>query len=1087
MTRVRVLGAAACAVAAAACFLSPPRTLHAQAAGTIVISEFRVRGPNGGNDEFIELFNNSNAPIDISGWKIKGSNNTAGVSVRLTIASKTLLKSGCYFLATNTNAGGPYSGAVPGDQTYATGITDDGGIAITRADDTIVDQIGMSSGSAFKEGALLPSLGTSNLNRGYERKSGPNTPYLDTDNNNTDFAVRAPSNPQSRAQCSSDPSGIGSAIPGAVDPGGTTLLTVKVTPGSSPASTNLAVTADLTSIGGLNPQSLYDDGTHGDVAADDKTFSLSTAVASDSTAGSKILPATITDGQGRAGSTTIRLDVQQPVMAIDMIQGSGLTSPHEGEFVSTRGVVTALRTNGFFIQTPDADADADVQTSEGLFVFTSTAPSVVLRQYLQVSGRIQEFRPGGAGTPPITEMSGGPSVAILASGFAMPSASELLPAFTTPDGGLEQLERFEGMRVTGNFDAVSPTASFSQSTTQEKNADPGTSRGEFYVVIRGVARPFREPGLEPGQSLPPGSSACCVPRFDGNPERLRVLSDGQVGAGKLDVASGQELNGFTGVMDYGFNSWTILPDPGTVIAPAAATAVPSPSEGEFTIGSFNMERFFDTINDPDVDDVQLTSAAFERRLSKASLTIRNVLKSPDILGAIEIENLGVLQAIAGRVNADALAESGVSPGYLAYLNEGNDVGGIDVGFLVKSSRVNVVDVHQEGKDATYTEPNGTESVLNDRPSLVLEAAVIGPLGDTYPVTVIVNHLRSLNGIDDTADGARVRAKRRAQAEFLANYIQGRQAANPGARIVSIGDYNAFQFNDGYVDTIGTIRGAPTDADHVVLSSPDLVNPDLTDVVELAPASEQYSFVFAGNPQLLDHVIATASMRKRFSRLAFSRSNADFPEAFRALADRPERLSDHDAPVAYFAFPSAPLVALNGAAEITVEAFTGTYVELGATATDIDGAWPVTIAGEVNVNQPGHYSISYTATNGYLTTSIRRLVHVVDSIKPEITGFTLTPDQLGPPNHRLIEVHAFYSVVDASRNASCTIGVESSQPADGAGDGHTLDDGLVIDAHTLWLRAERSGVAGGRSYTATLTCVDPSGNVSSATAQARVQK
>jgi len=229
------------------------------------------------------------------------------------------------------------------------------------------------------------------------------------------------------------------------------------------------------------------------------------------------------------------------------------------------------------------------------------------------------------------------------------------------------------------------------------------------------------------------------------------------------------------------------------------------------------------------------------------------------------------------------------------------------------------------------------------------------------------------------------------------------------------------------------------------------------------------------------------MRKRFSRLAFGRSNADFPEAFRALADRPERLSDHDAPVAYFAFPSAPLVALNGAAEITVEAFTGTYVELGATATDIDGAWPVTIAGEVNVNQPGHYSISYTATNGYLTTSIRRLVHVVDSIKPEITGFTLTPDQLGPPNHRLIEVHAFYSVVDASRNASCTIGVESSQPADGAGDGHTLDDGLVIDAHTLWLRAERSGVAGGRSYTATLTCVDRSGNVSSASAVARVQK
>src|SRR5918912_1495680 len=32
----------------------------------------------------------------------------------------------------------------------------------------------------------------------------------------------------------------------------------------------------------------------------------------------------------------------------------------------------------------------------------------------------------------------------------------------------------------------------------------------------------------------------------------------------------------------------------------------------------------------------------------------------------------------------------------------------------------------------------------------------------------MNHLRSLSGIDDPADGNRVRAKRRAQAEFLVN-------------------------------------------------------------------------------------------------------------------------------------------------------------------------------------------------------------------------------------------------------------------------------------------------------------------------------
>src|SRR5215471_15031349 len=47
----------------------------AAASSSIVISEFRVRGPNGGSDEFIELYNLSSAPVNIGGWKIKGSNN----------------------------------------------------------------------------------------------------------------------------------------------------------------------------------------------------------------------------------------------------------------------------------------------------------------------------------------------------------------------------------------------------------------------------------------------------------------------------------------------------------------------------------------------------------------------------------------------------------------------------------------------------------------------------------------------------------------------------------------------------------------------------------------------------------------------------------------------------------------------------------------------------------------------------------------------------------------------------------------------------------------------------------------------------
>ncbi len=126
----------------------------------IVISEFRVRGPSGGNDEFIELYNPTNAPVDVGGWKINGSNNAGTTTTRMTINTGTNIPAHGHFLATNG-----YSGQVPGNQTYTTGITDDGGIALLDVSNAIVDQ-------------------------SYERKPGGSAGSgQDTNDNNTDFQV----------------------------------------------------------------------------------------------------------------------------------------------------------------------------------------------------------------------------------------------------------------------------------------------------------------------------------------------------------------------------------------------------------------------------------------------------------------------------------------------------------------------------------------------------------------------------------------------------------------------------------------------------------------------------------------------------------------------------------------------------------------------------------------------------------------------------------------------------------------------------------------------------------------------------------
>ena len=589
------------------------------------------------------------------------------------------------------------------------------------------------------------------------------------------------------------------------------------------------------------------------------------------------------------------------ITAINAIQGTGSTSPVVGTAVTTVGIVTGIKSNGFFIQSKVADSDAN--TSEGIFVFTSTAPpaSAAVGNEVQVGGTVVEFIPStDPGSPALTEISNSPVVSLVSSNNGLPSAITITTAETNPAGSSEQLEKYEGMLVTiSSLTAVAPTGGF----VSEANAT-STSNGIFYAVITGIPRPFREPGVE----LPTIHPAT-IPRFDGNPERLRIDSDALIGAEVLNVTSGAVLTNVTGILDYGSRTYTILPVPGNqtqsnVTGNINFSAVSAANANEFTVASANLERFFDTTDDAGTGDVILTADAFSRRLNKASLAIRNVLRNPDIIGVEEMENLNALQALAAKINSDTVAAGAADPKYTAHLEEGNDVGGIDVGFLVKTSRVTVVSVTQEGKATTFVNPaNGQSDTLNDRPPLILKATVNSPDGIAFPIVVIVNHLRSLNSVDDPVDGNRVRQKRRAQAEFLANLIQARQTADPNERLISIGDYNAFQINDGLVDVMGTIKGTPTPADQVVLASADLVNPDLTDLVELVPLAERYSYSFSGNAQVIDHELVNAPLMNFFSRVAFSRSNADFPEIYRTDANRPERISDHDAAVAYFNFTS----------------------------------------------------------------------------------------------------------------------------------------------------------------------------------------
>jgi hypothetical protein len=544
------------------------------------------------------------------------------------------------------------------------------------------------------------------------------------------------------------------------------------------------------------------------------------------------------------------------------IQGPGLTSPLVGQVVETAdNTVTAVAPTGFFIQTPDERADADPETSNGIFVFTSTPPAVAVGDRVTVVGIVQEFFD-------LTEISGSPAVTVLTSGNPLPAVVTFDAATPSPNQPqpATELERFEGMLVRfENGLATGPSDRF----------------GDLPVVASSQ-RAFREPGI-----MFPGLPG--LPVWDGNPEVFEVDPDG-LGGPDAAVNAGTEILLAEGPLTFSFGDYQILPK--TLVlgdAPPLPRPVPPALPDELTVGSLNFFRLFDDVDDPGPEDngQVATTAEYQRRLAKFSLYIREVLGAPDVLAVEEVESLSVLEDVAARLAYD---DPGLA--YSAFLEEGNDVGGIDVGFLV-SDRVRVDAVTQLGADEIFSFDG---SLLHDRPPLLLEGALLTG-GEDFLFQVMAVHNRSLSGIDDPADGPRVRLKRLDQAQSIAEKVQAIQTAGPAVRLVVTGDFNAFQFTDGYVDAVGQIRGDFVPADNL-LSGPDLVDPNLTNQVLSLPADEQYSFVFDGSAQVLDHALTTVTLDPLVTGFEYGRGNADAAAAFLGDGTTALRSSDHDGLVLY---------------------------------------------------------------------------------------------------------------------------------------------------------------------------------------------
>lgn len=286
----------------------------------LVISQFQAGGGSA-TDEFIEIKNTSSTPIDLNGYVVvyRSQNGTDDGTPMASWSSSTILDPGKFYLIA---AQGSYDGGVAADKTYDPTVrsmsASNGGIAIRQGvinTGAIIDSVGWGTiTNGFNEGSTTSA--PANNNSQIRKQDG----CLDTDSNSADFQAQMPSAPRNSATAAVTCAGGGTdlfaainANPTAASPGGSTLLTVTVIPATTPPSTGITVTGNLTNIGGSTSQAFFDNGTNGDSAPGDNVFSYLATIPVSVTGGVKSVTAAASDAQARSVNLNINITVNAPL------------------------------------------------------------------------------------------------------------------------------------------------------------------------------------------------------------------------------------------------------------------------------------------------------------------------------------------------------------------------------------------------------------------------------------------------------------------------------------------------------------------------------------------------------------------------------------------------------------------------------------------------------------------------------------------------------------------------------------------------------------------------------------------------------
>jgi endonuclease/exonuclease/phosphatase family metal-dependent hydrolase len=578
-----------------------------------------------------------------------------------------------------------------------------------------------------------------------------------------------------------------------------------------------------------------------------------------------------------------------PPTPVRDVQGAGHISPKKDQNVSdVRGIVTVKRPSSIYIQDPDPDSDD--ATSEAVLVFGGAATAAAqVGDLVSVSGRVIEFRPGGASSTNLTTTeitTPGLVVTILSSGNPLPAPTvigigaggRMPPTMVIEDDATGDVE------TSGVFDPASDGIDFYESLeamlVQVNDAVAVSTRVAFGAFAREIAVVGDGSTGAAGLRTPRGGIV--VRPGDFNPERI-LLSNAIAALPAVNI--GDVLGDVVGVIDYSFGNFKLLvtATPSATPGGIAREITATPSDHEIAVATFNVENL-----DPGDGPAKFDSLAH--------LIVDN-LRSPDLLALEEVQddngpvNDSTTSANVTLSTLVAAIQAAGGPTYeyrqidpVDDTNGGEPGGNIRVAFLFRTDRgLSFVDRPGGGPTTATTAvstPSGpqlsaspglidptSEAFDNSRKPLVAEFRMRGKA-----VFVVANHFNSKSG-DQPLFGRfqppsrPSEVQRGQQAAKVGGFVDEIIALDANANVIVLGDLNDF----GFSDALGTLEAS-----------------GLTNLADALPEGERYSFIFDGNSQALDHILVSDNLRDSFGiEYDIVHVNAEFADG----------ASDHDPQVA----------------------------------------------------------------------------------------------------------------------------------------------------------------------------------------------